>query len=108
MKLEFNKVNDNLFRVEKSQELVDKVEQALSSITLCDNKLFSSEVDGALKDKLVSRLVASAFKSQYPDYLDNNSLFVRIIVPYNDKTINVTYGEIFHNNEVKILNGVLY
>ena len=106
--LVFSKVNDNLFRVEPNQELADRVETALRAVTLCDSKLFSNEIDGELRDKLVSRLVSSDFKSTYPNYLENNSLFVKILVPYNNKTVSVSYGEILYNNEVKVLNGVLY
>lgn len=106
--LVFSKVNDNLFRVEPNQELVDRIEAAIKTVTLCDSKLFSNEIEGELRDKLVSRLVASDFKSTYPNYLENNSIFIKILVPYNNKTVSVSYGEILYNNEVKVLNGVIY
>lgn len=107
MELKFNKVNDNLFNVE-CNGLETLVHDIMNKITLCDIDLFSNEIEGALRDSIVSRIVSSYFKKEYPNYLDNNSIFIKLIVPYNGKKVNVTYGEILHNEKTKILNGVLY
>ena len=107
MEIKFIKVNDNLFNVETHgvDEIVNNI---LDSITMCDKEYISAEIDGELINKLISRIVATEFKKQYPNYFENNSMFIKLIVPYNGKRVNVTYGEILHNNNIKLLNGVLY
>lgn len=105
--LKFNKVNENLFNVE-TDGLETLVNDIMDKITLCGKDAFSNEIEGELKDKIVSRIVASSFKKEFPNYLDNNSIFIKLIVPFNGKKVNVTYGEILHNEKTRILNGVLY
>ena len=105
--LKFSKVNENLFNVE-ANGLETLVNEVMSKITMCSQDAFSNEIEGELKDKIVSRIVSSSFKKEFPNYLDNNSIFIKIIVPFNGKKLNVTYGEILHNEKTRILNGVLY
>lgn len=105
MSLAFTKINNELFNLDDSTEVVTAVDGIMAELSNGDSSGFQESINAMLRDRMISRYVASRF---YADNIDALSATNYIVIDINigSRVLSITVGKSPLNGEK--LDGVLY
>lgn len=108
MNIVFNKLSDTVYiAVYPENYIEDKVDTILKNIS--NDIVYMKETSSYLEEQLVSRIVSADFNKQFPNMFDTiTTMFVNINVNYKSKSLEITTSKVLYNNELQVVNGVLY
>ena len=109
MELEFKKENESTISVKVPDEIVNYIDNVLSTVSLNVVTNFDSYITMELEDKLLSRYITAILFDKYKNTMNNSYGFLLVHAYYKGRVVLISMGEIpIDQHNKTIANGVLY